>query len=586
MALLWFKRIVKMMRFLSEKSLTNKHIRFFIFISVLVNAIGLFSIVNGSNDSNFYAVVAKHIVESGNWVNLTFNNQDWLDKPHLPFWIIALSYKIFGVSTFAYILPGFLFNLLGAFYTFLLAKHIFGSKEVGLLSALFYITALHLMLSSIDVRQEAYLLGEIMPAIFYWYLYNESELINKRYLVLGAVFTACAIMTKGIFILLTVFSGVISLWIFTRNWHNFFSKKWLLALGLSLIFILPELVTLYIQFDMHPEKTVFEHNGVSGIAWFFWGSQFGRFFNMGPITANQSDVFLHYFYFIHTFLWAFLPWSLIVPVASWNMLKSIRTSKDIPENSQNKQIRLNYIYILGSFVPTFILFSLTKFQLDHYTNILIPFAAILCADWVFNKATRLTHHPLFSIQTGISFILCALVLVISTIILNGKFFIIMMSASAITTILYLILINNYPLTKALVFPAIAIWLVFVFAVGVNNVLYSKYDVGYQVTSYLEDNSLQIPIVDYNVNSLSLELLTKYPYKRISTKDELIAQKKPYYLVVSFADWALLSNRVNLDSNMMLLNYFSYIPQQKFIPSLFSTQKKLAATSSILLILIN
>ena len=397
-----------MMKFLSEKALTNKQLRFFIVLSILVNAIGLLSPVLGSNDSNFYAVVSKNIIESGNWINLTFNHQDWLDKPHLPFWLIAISYKIFGINTFSYILPGFIFNLIGAWYTYLLAKHIFGSREVGLLSMLFYLTSLHLMLSSIDVRQEAFLLGTIIPACYYWYLYNESNVINIRYLLLGALFTGCAVMTKGVFVLLTIFSGLFFVWIYTRNFYNFICKKWLYAYFLSFIVIIPELMALYLQFDAHPEKLVFGIHGISGIKWFFWGSQFGRFFDIGPITSNSHATIGHYFFFIHTFLWAYLPWTLLLPFAIWNMISSIRLSTEVLENQQNKQSRLNYIYLLGSFIPTFILFSLTKFQLDHYINILIPFAAILCADWVFNKATRLTSHWVFNLQSETLPCSCAL----------------------------------------------------------------------------------------------------------------------------------------------------------------------------------
>ncbi len=578
-----------MMKFLSEKSLTNKQIRFFIILSIIVNAVGLFSPVLGSNDSNFYAVVAKHIIESGNWVNLTFDGKDWLDKPHLPFWIIAVSYKLFGVHAFSYILPGFIFNLLGAFYTYLLAKHIFGSKEIGLLASLFYMSALHILLSSVDVRQEAYLLGEIMPACYYWYLYNETDYINKKYLLIGALFTAFAMMTKGVFVLVVIFSGLICVWLYTRSFRNFISKKWFLALLLSFIFILPELLALYVQFDLHPEKIVYDKTGVSGIKWFFWGSQFGRFFNTGPITNGVHASYSHYFYYVHTFLWAFLPWTLILPYASWNMLKSIRVSTEVPENLQNKQLRLNYVYILGSFLPTFIMFSLTKFQLDHYTNILTPFVAILCADWVFNKATRLTNHPLFYLQPALAYLLCASVLVLSLIMLNGKLFIVVALLCGITIIIFVMLTQNYPLTKAIIFPVLSINLVFVFLMGVNAKLYSKYDVGYQVSQY-EKQITPLPLIDYNVNSLSMELFNHTMYKRIHSYNDLLKENKPFYLLISEGDWKNilieLQNTSLESAQFNVLETFMFIKQDKFIPTLFNTQKRINDTKAILLIKIN
>ena len=58
------------------------------------------------SDAVVYAMLAKNIAVSGDWVNLIFLGQDWLDKPHLPFWLTAMSFKIFGISSFAYLLPG------------------------------------------------------------------------------------------------------------------------------------------------------------------------------------------------------------------------------------------------------------------------------------------------------------------------------------------------------------------------------------------------------------------------------------------------------------------------------------------------
>ena len=163
-----------------------------------------------------------------------------------------------------------------------------------------------LMLSaSVDVRAEAYLLGQIIPAIYYWLRYDHK--FNYKYLVLASVFTACAMMTKGLFVVVTIFSGLVITWFYRKQYSRIISYKWLLAFALSLLFILPELICLYLQFDAHPDLLVFGKTHVSGLEWYFWGSQFGRFFNSGPIVNNHGNPL----FFVHTFLWAFLPWSLV-----------------------------------------------------------------------------------------------------------------------------------------------------------------------------------------------------------------------------------------------------------------------------------
>ena len=575
-----------MIKILSEKSLTNKQLRIFIGFVIVITSLGLFSPILASNDANFYAVVAKHIFFSHDFINLTFNQQDWLDKPHLPFWLTAISYYLFGVNVFAYILPGFLFYLLGGYYLYLLARHLFASKEIGLLTSLIYFTTLHLMLSSIDVRQEAYLLGEIIPAVYYWLLYDESELIERKYLVMGAIFTAAAIMTKGIFVLLIIFSGLIGVWLFTAQLTKLFTRKWLYAFLLVLVFILPELIALYIQFDAHPQKIVFGEQHVSGLRWFFIDSQWGRFTNSGPINTGKASSFGHYFYYMHTLLWAFLPWSLVLIFALINVIKSVRLSKEVPENPRHKTMRISYIYLLATIIPTFILFSLTSFQLDHYTNIIMPFLACLCAEYLFNSITKLSKHVLFFMQVALAYILCALVVILAVITLSGNVFMLVITASVLVVTLFVLLSNNYPATKILVFSVLAIMLVFIFTQGVNSSAYARYDVGYNITQQLKNTDSSVPLVDYQVNSLSLEFLSPHKYQRVADVASLVALAKPYYLVINANNWATVCSGQNkYCASGQVINSFKFVAQDKFIPTLFYSNKLAQNTQNVLLVLI-
>ena len=322
----------------------NIWLKALIILAILVNCTGMLFPALSSTFTPYYASIAKHIVLSNNWTDLVLSGHDWLDKPHLPFWLTALSFKIFGISSFAYIVPGFIFYLIGGYYTYLLSRKWYAANT-ALIATLVYFTSLHLMLSAIDVRAEAYLLGEIMPACYYWLLYDNKT--KFKYLVLGAFFTGLAMMTKGIFVLITIMSGLCVLWIYQKRWHNFISKKWIFALILSFLCVAPELFALYAQFDMHPEKIIFGHTHVSGIRWFFWDSQFGRFFNTGPIMSTNPPP-LHWLFFVHTFLWAFLPWWPIFFIGVWMMAKTIFSG-----NLKDKEI---FIYLLAAFFITFLLF--------------------------------------------------------------------------------------------------------------------------------------------------------------------------------------------------------------------------------------
>ena len=68
-------------------------------------------------DAALYASIARRIATSGDWVNLLAYNVDWLDKPHFPFWVTALSFKAFGVNVISARLPALLFFTLGVWAT-------------------------------------------------------------------------------------------------------------------------------------------------------------------------------------------------------------------------------------------------------------------------------------------------------------------------------------------------------------------------------------------------------------------------------------------------------------------------------------
>ncbi|KIA91345.1 glycosyl transferase [Pedobacter kyungheensis] len=314
-------------------------------------------------DSALYASIAKNMVLRNDWVNIYVRGVDWLDKPHLTFWLAAVSFKIFGINAFAYKLPSFLFGLWGAWHLYKLAKDIY-SEKTGLISALIFLSALHILISTFDVRAEVYITTFTLAAIYHYYKAHQNTFWH---IVAGSFFAACAIMIKGIFVLIPVFGGFIIYWFLTKQFKQLLKLKWWLAIVLIFVFIIPELYTLYVQFDLHPEKLVFGKTNVSGLKFFFWDSQFGRFFNNGPIKGKGDISF-----FLHTTLWAFLPWSILFYTAIVNLLKK-QNRKDLPAES---------IMIWTSAAITFLLFSLSKFQLPHYILIILPQFAIITALYI------------------------------------------------------------------------------------------------------------------------------------------------------------------------------------------------------------
>ena len=123
-----------MMNLKEENLVINKRlVFFFISILLLVSFCSIFFIENHSlvaHDESLYANRAKLIIDSNNWFTP-------FEKAHHKtigsYWLIALSFKIFGINEFSARLPSYIFSILSSFVLFKIIKNI-GSFEIGLIS--------------------------------------------------------------------------------------------------------------------------------------------------------------------------------------------------------------------------------------------------------------------------------------------------------------------------------------------------------------------------------------------------------------------------------------------------------------------
>jgi 4-amino-4-deoxy-L-arabinose transferase-like glycosyltransferase len=337
-------------------------------LAVFTNATGLFVTIL-EPDSALYATIARTMVQRQDFANLFVNGEDWLDKPHLPFWLTAISFGIFGFSTWSYKLPALLLVLMGAFYTYAFARLLY-DRRVALVAAIILLTAQHIVISSSDVRAEAYLTAFVIAAVYHFYQASRSG--SHAHLVAGSLMAAAGVMTKGIFVLIPIGGSIFGGLLLGRQWSQAFHVRWLAAALLISLFITPELFCLWQQFDAHPEKLVFGRSGVSGLRFFFWDSQFGRFFNAGPIRGQGNP-----FQYLQVILWAFLPWSVLLFAATYDAICKL-------VSRQTKTVE--YFNLSGGLL-TFLLFSFSQFQLPYYLNIAFPFFAIMTSAYSLGLTT-------------------------------------------------------------------------------------------------------------------------------------------------------------------------------------------------------
>lgn len=337
-----------------------------------VYAVGLF-IPLMENDSAQHATMAMQIYLDNDFLHLFKGGIPYLDKPHMHFWLSAISFKIFGLSHIAYRLPAILFTSIGAYSCYKLTKEFYGDVAAKI-APLVFLSTYAIVLSNHDVRTDAVLTGASIWSV--WQLVRYIHTSKLKYLVVGALAGAIAFSCKGH---LSVFiTGVVLLtyMAYARKWSAFFSWKSLLGLVIFGLGILPVVYAYYVQYDLHPELVIEGQTNVSGVKFILWDQNFNRLTAKG-FGENNPD----YLFFFHNLLWAFIPWSFIVYLAFFDRIKSL-------VKNRLKYVKgLEILTSVGVIIVLFVI-STSKFKLPHYLNSLLPILSVLVAGFLINLKDR------------------------------------------------------------------------------------------------------------------------------------------------------------------------------------------------------
>lgn len=346
------------------------------------------------NDSAHHANIALHMHLTGDYVSLVDHNGDYLDKPHLLFWLAAFSYKIFGVTSFAYKFPSLLFTILGVYSTYRLAKTMY-NNEVGKLAALILASAFAFMLANNDVRMEAMLTASIAFAT--WQLVefiHTKKILNVAGAALGL---ALGFSTKGMIAVFVPAIGAFFYILYGKDYKIFFNPKWLLMLLLFGVFISPVLYCYYLQYNLHPEKIVRGKDHINGVKFILLNQSVERFGGKTGDTSKQD-----HFFFLHSFLWAFAPWSILV---YFSLVRRIK-------NFMNREMEW---LTTSTFIIILLLVSFSGFKLPHYLNIIFPVAAVMASVFIISaQAKERWTRPVFIVQLVVAVLLMIGIAIINT----------------------------------------------------------------------------------------------------------------------------------------------------------------------------
>lgn len=352
-------------------------------------------------DAAHHANIALHMQQTGDYFSLVDRENDYLDKPHLLFWVTAAFFKLFGVTTIAHRLPALLFALISVYSVYKLVRHL-GDRSTARIAAIILATAQAFMLSIGDARMETPLTASIAFALWQLLVYiDRRKLIN---LILGTLGVAAAFCTKGWLGPVVIFIAIFCSILLNGNWSVFKTWKTWLIVPLFFIFISPVLYAYYLQYDLHPEKVIRGRDNISGVRFILWGQLFERYkgFDEGGRYSDPTFLF-------HTFLWAFFPWSIIAYTAVIYWLRKMFGLKEWKHPVNFAVLSFTFILIALSF---------SKFKMPHYLIMLFPLATVSTAFFLRQVlAEQKWVRILYPLQ-----LVFALLVVLATMAINYYYF--------------------------------------------------------------------------------------------------------------------------------------------------------------------
>ena len=353
-------------------------------------------------DSAQYAAMSMDMARTGNYLEVMYRGVDYLDKPPLVFWTASWMYQLFGVSNWAFKLPSLLFTILALISNYKLG-HLLYNKRIGFVACIILLSSQATFLMNNDVRTDTLLTGSVIFAV--WQIMAFLHYHKFKNLIFGFIAIGVAMLAKGPLGIMIPVLAIGSYILGRQNYKDLFKWQWIVGLAISGLVLAPMIWGLYQQFDLHPEKEILFHSqgepvvksNVSGVEFYFWTQSFGRL-----TGENVWDDGSGPFFFVHTFLWSFLPWALL---AVWAILWRIfHTIRDVFK----KRPKQEWLTLGGTLLP-FVAMSMSHYKLPHYIWPTFPFVAIITSEFIlrisFEKPqwwkNSLTGIQLF-VSTGLS----------------------------------------------------------------------------------------------------------------------------------------------------------------------------------------
>ena len=294
-----------------------------------------------------YALIAREMVESGDWIQPRLNRVRYYEKPPLLYWCVAIAYRLFGQNEMASRLPSAAAYVATVAVTFFLARELLGGSAAPL-AALIFATSPGPFLSGRSLSTDTLFVLWLTVSLLGLALATKS---HRR--LLGPLLfwggLSLAGLTKG-FVGLVFPLGTAAI-------CSFIVGPKPLARDLR-----PPLGTAIVALVLVPWHLLLSARDADFLRYYVVNEHVLRFFNTRePIDYVSLSVSG---FWLATILW-FLPWSLFLPAAL---------------GTADLRSRLSIPLAWSAWVLLF--FTVSAARLEHYSLPMFPaLAVVIAAYW-------------------------------------------------------------------------------------------------------------------------------------------------------------------------------------------------------------
>lgn len=167
-------------------------------VLLLIGAVVIFTqswLPTHDQDSLLFAVIARNMAESGDWVNLTYTrlyHQQFYEHPPLFVWLQAATFWLLGVSAFTMRLVNGLFGLLGLWAVYAYGARV-GGGRVGFWAGFILLWSFKYFNYANKCRADVPLTALIAVGCYFVY----RAVADRKYFIPAGVAAGMALMTKG-----------------------------------------------------------------------------------------------------------------------------------------------------------------------------------------------------------------------------------------------------------------------------------------------------------------------------------------------------------------------------------------------------